>query len=405
MPAHTTFPERSAVATGGKLHLCLLDPHGNLRGANHAFEPGALKPLPVLIRDAYGVLPHPDMPDGVYSRMEGRLRDFPASAGYYLCLTEDGTVFWIAVSIYKTPHGRVVCHMPVSSPQLEQFATFFAHLKQAEREDLDPEDSAKQLISLMLSEGVTDYRTLATAIIIEEIGGRDAGRNRRQYQDLRMLQKMLQTLRDIDHAAKTIDRISDRSRLIPYQLKLQATRLEGRHGPLCVVADNHQLLTDKLLDVTAHLQRASATELDAVTDAIAYVAQSNHAAELLECSTVSLCGTPEAEASARADLQFVIEDCQHQIQVLLANIDKAILTLNGICSDMRRAVSAMEITSMMCKIERGRLNEQAGGLEGIEEQLCLVHTSLNDWMAKIDNGANTALARAERIKQGGAIAA
>ncbi len=399
MPAPNALFHPEPAPRAGRLHLCLLDHENRICGSNYAAATDHPISIPKMIRTVYDVTPHEDMPDSVYSRMEGRLNTSAGSAGYYLCRTKTGEVFWIAVSIYKTTGGRVICHMPVTSPLLKKFGAFYAHLKQAEVDDIDEHESVQRLLTLMLNEGVADYRSLATTIMIDEIGKRDAGHNRPQYKDLRALQSVLAAMRSIDDCGKQIDAMSDKSRLIPYQLKLQAARLEGGRGPLSVVADNHQELTDKLLSITRALQRASATELDAVIDAIAYVAQSNHAAELLDTGTLSTCGTAQAETLARDALSEVIEDCRCEMVVLLGDINTAIETLIAICRRMRRAVSAIEMTSMMCKVERARLTRDADGLKGIEEQLHQVQTNLADCMAHIDDNALCALALADQIKR------
>ena len=386
---------RPATAHYRRPYLCLLDHDGNLRGARRAegFD------LPDMIRKTYDVLPHPDMPDAIYTRMSQRLEEKPGSAGYYMCKTSDGSIFWISVSIYRTHKGLVVCHMPIKSPIFDKFAKLNAHLNEAEQEGLDPEEVAARLVTLMLADGVSDYRTLATSIMIEEIGKRDAGRNRKQYRDLLALRSILETLKDIDASGKKIGDLSNRSRLMPYQLKLQAVRLEGRQGPLSVIADNNRQLTDTLLAVTADLCTASSTELDAVVDSIAYVAQSNHAAELLEAGCQPQGSSPVDEAAIRAELEEVIEACTQQISILRAKIDQSLLALAAVCQRMRRAISAIEMTTMMCKIERGRLNIEAQGLRGIEQQLRVLQNALSDWMGKIDTGAATALSLAETLKQ------
>lgn len=392
--ATSQVPPTSAVP--GRLHLCLLDHDGTPRDA--AVSAAAFD-LPQLIRSAYGVCQHDDMPQGVYARMESRLSGSAGSAGYYYCTGKNGAPFWIAVSIYRTKQGRVVCHMPVSSPQLEKFAAFFAHLKQAERDGLNADESAARLLSLMHTEGVSDYRSLATSIMIEEIGMRDAGQDRPQYRHLLVLQSILKTLRTIDESAKVIDQMSDSSRLIPYQLKLQAARLEGRDGPLSVIADNHQELTQTLLRVTADLQKASSTELDAVIDSIAFVAQSNHAAELLENSAATQ-GAPErGDACLRHELQEVIDHCHQELTSLLSNIDRSVTALAVVCRRMRRAVVAIEMTTMMCRIERAKLPVRADGLRGIEEQLYLVQKNLVERMAQIETDAATALSLAAQLRR------
>ncbi len=395
-----TFTERDPPeAMHEKVHLLLLDTDGRLQSVNYPLPGGADQALPALIREAYGVLSHPDMPDGVYERMEDRLAVNAGSAGYYLCQTPSGAAFWIAVSFYRTKNGRVVCHFPVTSDKLDLFASFFAHLKREEQEGTDPETSARQLVSLMLSEGVTDYRTLATSIMIEEIGKRDGGRNRMQYRDLSVLGVMLKTLQSIDGCGKKIDAMSERSKLIPYQLKLQAARLEGGRGPFSVIAENHQLLTDSLLQVTADLQAGSSTEINAVTDAIAYVAQSFHAAELLERPF----NIAEEDSYDRAfvvdELRAVMDDCNVQVRTVLSDIDRSVFALDGICRRMRRALSGMEMTRMMCKIERANLTRRTEGLEDVESQLQHVESSLSGWMRTIDDKSQAALMLVEQINK------
>ena len=395
----STLPDHPRTYTPDEqLHLCLLDRSGQVRASNYPLNGNSALPLPALIRLAYGVDPHPDMPDGVYQRMESQLASHAGSAGYYLCRSRNDKPFWISVSFYNTPNGRVICHFPVTSAKLLHFSRLFAQLKTAEQAGLTLEESAAQLNLLMISEGIKDYRALAISIIIEEIAKRDTGRNRQQYQSILVLDAILTTLRDIEENGKRIDKMSARSKLIPYQLQLQAARLEGTRGPLSMIADNHQELTLTLLGVTTELQSASATEIEAVIDTIAYLAQSSLAAELLETDQVKCCETDQGAQATRAELDEVIVDCGRQIMALLDNIGKSVSKLSKICHRMRRSLSAMETTRMMCKIERSRLSSKAEGLMDIENQLHDVQVNLSKWMGEIGTSATEAMRLVEGLK-------
>lgn len=386
-------------AQSDKMHMCLLDHAGEVRATNYPLDDQRALPLPALIRLAYGVDAHPDMPDAIYKRMETRLETGAGSAGFYLCQSQNGEPFWISVSFYNTPNGRVVCHFPVFSPKLAYFERLFAHLKKAETDGLTPQESAVRLGGLMVNDGIEDYRSLAKAITVVEIQKRDAGYDRPQYRSVLILDAILKALCDIDGYAKRIDAVSASSRIIPYQLSLQASRLEGGRGPLSVIANNHKELTETLLAVTAELQSASSTEVGAVLDAIAYLAQSYYATELLGNDQIRCCDTDEEAQSTRAELEAVITDCALQITTLLADIDRSILKLRKVCNRIRRALSAMEMTRVMCKIERSRHASEAEGLIEIENQLDNVQINLLKWMIEIKISEEDALMLAEGLKK------
>lgn len=377
------------------LYFCQFDADRRPVFANYALSNDTQHDLPANIRAAYGVTPHPDMPDGVYSRMNLRLQNFVGAAGYYYCVTADGQPFWIAVGLYPTTNGIIACHFQVTSPSLSPFVKFFAYLKRAEQAGLDPEQSAKQLLELMVKEGVSDYRAVAAGVMMEEMGKRCRTRQRPQYLELQLLNEMLETLRLIETYGKDIGAKSERSKLIPHKLKLQAAKLEGGRGPISVIAGNHQALTGAMLQITADMQKASATEIDKVIDAIAYLAQSNQAAELIENGV-----TEGSGISVKADLREVIYDCAERVKGVLSDIDTSILTLISINHKMRRALSAMEMTRIMCKVERANLDGESDGLSDIVDQLQQVEQSLSRVMSQIDDASKKALGLVVQMNRG-----
>ncbi|MEP3786240.1 hypothetical protein [Ascidiaceihabitans sp.] len=398
MPSHIVSDHTSTSGThAGKLHVCILDGDGQVCTSNYPLGTNKDLPLPDVIRLAYGVTPHPDMPDAIYNRMEHRIKTESGAAGFYLCQTSEGHNFWISVNFFNSKNGRAVCHFAVSSPVVKEFADFYSHIKSAEHSAKGPQDQPARPAEQSQAD-ISKYRTLAVTIMSEELTKRTKGRDCHHHNDFISLHNILSALVQIDDYAKRIDGMSARSKLIPYQLKLQAARLEGGRGPFGVIASNHQELTQSLLGITDELRGASSSEVDAVMDAMAYLAQSTLAAELIETDQVDNCiGDIDAE-STLAELEYLIADCSLQIMTLLARVDRSILKLAAICHRMRRSLSAMETTRMMCKIERSRLSDGAEGLMDIEDQLHQVHADLLKWMTKIEREADNALQKAQDMK-------
>jgi len=349
-------------------------------------------------RAAYHVTEHPDMPHGIFARMHQRLSDGLGAAGYYLCRDIAGKSVWISYNVYPNSEGFVACHFQAKTASLASLHAFFKHLRTVERAVPGPDNreaqalevQAAQLLEVLKQEGLTDYRALALRVTMAELAERWAGRERAQITDLYALNAILDRLTVIDALGAKVSAVSERSKLIPYQLKLQAARLESGKGPISVIATNHQELTTSMLQITRDIHEASSDEIHKVTDAIAYLSQSNQAAEILDGFAAARSDTDMTDHIA-ALLGEVIEDCSRQVEAVTATIDTSAAALIVISKRMRRALSAMEMTRLMCKVERANINGPTEGLENIVDHLREVESILSDVMGEIDDVAKSIL--------------
>ncbi|AXI46780.1 hypothetical protein C1J03_12550 [Sulfitobacter sp. SK012] len=382
-----------------KLHFCQFD-HALLpMAANYPIDLAHHTSLPDVIRAAYGVDPHPDMPDGVYSRMNSRLEKNMGAAGYYLCKSATTAQFWISIGLFPTTNGIIASHFQATSPQLSQFAKFFAQLKHAEIAGLSAEESAAQLVELMVSEGIADYRAIATTIMAEEMAKRGDRKKTSQSIQLKLLDQILCKLEKIETYSCDIGTLSGRSRLIPYNLKIQASQLEWSGGPISVIASNHQELSDSMLRITAEIQKTSGTEIDKLNDAIAYIAQSAQVAEVLDISQGPCGAIDKISGAVRKELNEVVEESARRVQDVLADINKTALAMNRISHQMRRALCAMEMTRVLCKIEHKREITRAEGLGDVATQLLEVQQALSQRMSLIDDAVDIALSLAAQVTE------
>ena len=386
------------------LHYCRMDAAGVPTGASYDLTPDAVD-MPSAIRAGYGWREHPDMPQGVHSRMMQRLNNHSGAAGYYYCLDDTEAVRWISINVYPTSAGAVACHFEVISPQLQHLATFFAQLSASERAAkaqskagrLDADVASAKLLGALLQKDLPDYRAMALNVMVDEVFVRYAADNRPQFHALKQLYRLHQALKVVGKLGIDVGAVSGRSNLIPYQLKLQAARLESGKGPISVIASNHQELTASLLRITEDIHAASCTEIEKVSDALAYLAQSNHAAELIHAGPTCAQVQPPP-GPLMAELHEVTADCDAQVTSVLCNIDKSASALIEISKRMRRALSAMEMTRLMCKVERANIHGPTEGLGNIVDHLEQVEGDLHEVMMRIDDAAKTVL---ELVKEMG----
>lgn len=386
------------------MHYCQFDANGVALAASYPLD-AAGPGIPAAIRVAYGVEPHPDMPHSIFLRMKKRLAEPGGGAGYFLCRDAEGCAVWISVNLYPTQTGLMACHFEVTSKQLSQMMTFFSGLRAAERDFEAKHASAGEdaladgYLKALAAQSLKDYRSNALLIMVDEVFVRYAARTWPQRRQLQELSSLFYALDKIDELGEQISVISERSRLIPYQLKLQAARLESGSGPISVIASNHQELTASLLGITHDILAASGDEIDRVCDAMAYLAQSNHSAELLT-GGITRASTEPLSASAIADMNEVIDDCEVRVTAMMANIDKSALALLSISKRMRRALSAMEMTRLMCKVERANVPGPTESLGNIVDQLHETERTLTQVMCDIDDVAKRVLVLVKRLDLG-----
>ncbi len=143
-------------------------------------------------------------------------------------------------------------------------------------------------------------------------------------------------------------------------------------GPIGVIASNHGVLSDQILDgigqIVRTLEQVSARVVEgrfvACSSRLQRDVVDRFAREMETGSSDAPLDLPGEMAHLAAQRGYGAR-ARSEIEAILARVQ----TFEAACNDMRRVVAGLNITRMMCKVESGRLADRNGGLDEIIRQL------------------------------------
>ena len=88
---------------------------------------------------------------------------------------------------------------------------------------------------------------------------------------------------------------------------------------------------------------------------------------------------------------------QKQVRDAVSEVSERAREFSRICRDMRRMMSGLEMTRIMCKIERSKADGDTEGLDEIVNRLMFSEKDLNTVMNKIDDAMRIVNDSSERL--------
>lgn len=376
------------------------DGRGIILAANAVFQRVSIYEWSDLIGAPHNVIRHPDMPRGVFHLMWSMLGEGKPFCGYIKNKAEDGSHYWVLAVACPLEDGFVSVRIKPGSQMFRQTQQIYTDLGHRERnENLDPEASSAALLTAVTTAGYSDYNSFMTHALTEETKQRDIALQRPADWRLRSILSIKDGVKEIEDHAGDVVRIFKQTNQIPYNMRLQAGRLEGTDGPISVISNNHRQMTQSLADAVATFSEKSLLGNDFLLDAEFLHGVSRVQHDLLQHFGVEpvIDGQDKSNEQAllsRQKMEFIAKAHRAVVEV-----SDRVSAFSKICNDVRRLKAGLEMTRVMCKIERSRIAERVDGLDEIVQQLGKAQTDLDHLLSKMDGAVQQILEAAERLTQ------
>ena len=196
-------------------------------------------------------------------------------------------------------------------------------------------------------------------------------------------------------------RIFKHTEQVPTNMRLQANILEGPNGPISVVSDNHRVMTQQMQAVVRELRDTSLLRAENIiglgydmmaAQVLAHIPNQEAAGAASEGE-----GAPGLEADTLTQLAEICADQRSAADTGVAHIRAGVKRLADICRDLRRQLTGLEMSRMMCEIERAKLNRPAEGLTSIVATLGAAQQRLENEVAQIEAALSDVSSAADAI--------
>jgi len=238
------------------IFFSVTDERGVILSANPVFCHVAKLDLEKLIGAPHKIIRHPLMPRSVFRVLWDTIQKGEPIGAYVINQASDGRAYWVFALVIPIDGGYLSVRIKPSSDTLATIKDLYSDLRSAEdAPDYTIEAGVAALVAATAQMGFNTYAHFMTHALLNEMTSR-------AKQTVCANQATLEALRGIQSAVeKVVTRAGELRQLfekttqIPFNMRLQAVHMEGRDGPIGVIANNHQIMTGKLREEVTQLQR------------------------------------------------------------------------------------------------------------------------------------------------------
>lgn len=353
------------------------DERGLIQSFNDIFQKIAKYPADTLKGAPQNIVRHDDMPKGVFYLLWQTIQAGEPIGAYVKNMSADGSFYWVYATVLPIEGGYLSLRMKPTGRYLEKVIPLYQTLRQAEKEEnLTPDASAERLLAAVRAMGFADYTEFMGLAMYDEATSRDRllGRHDRSVCD--MLSEMLDETRKMETQAGAVESTFKNTHQIHHNMRLVAGRLEGSGGPISVISGNHRMMTQSLEANLARFSSHSTVGAGAIRLALLMTG----VAVLIKEAASALEAERDNGLFDRADELRRLRNLAHDYGCQSAHEARAFSErarrFGDQCNDMRRMMSGLELTRIMCKIERSKYDSEQGGLEEVVNRLAEAQDTL-----------------------------
>ncbi len=335
---------------------------------------------------------HPDMPKGLFQLFWDRLKAGEKVVAYVKNKAKDGRFYWVLALVWPVSDGYLSVRIKPVSELRDTTEALYARLSEAEQaETLTPQQSATRLLELLQEAGFDRYEDfMATALRSEVLQLSKVTHINLEPTVLRYFD-MQDTVEDLGReVTKMVDIIRD-IRTVPMNMRILASRLENSGGPLSAISVNYSQMLEEMSvwirDFAEGPNSTFARIRGAIVTGQVLVSAMHVQERMIGTLKNDLVGNGAEDA---AGLQTCRDELMREKQIFakdarssLSEVEREVRRLSRSVLDMKRFVTGLSSTRMMCKIESAALGNADTALNGIVEQLDVRQNDIEARLAKV----------------------
>ncbi len=396
------YPGLYATETNGfgieDLSYSRTDNKGVILSGNETFRRVSGYEWSELVNAPHNLLRHPDMPRGVFHLLWSHIEAGKPVGGYVMNRTKDEAPYWVFVVMVPIEQGYVsVCLKPASG-LLDKIRGLYDTLRKAEDdENVSPEASSTALQEALADEGYENYAHFMSYALCEETIARCEALNQVVPARIPALRNITKHVETIGKFGSTVEMLFSRTEQIPYNMRLQAGRLEGADGPISVISDNHRQMAQMLSHSLVGFRDAAEVGAEPLREALFLTAVSGLVPDLQRFHSREVSEDTEAHRRDLVALNQLEQSFHMQARAAILDVADKVRQFARICRDMRRMMSGLEMTRIMCKIERSKAQGDTEGLDEIVNRLQSSEQDLDKVMTQIEDAVRSILESADQL--------
>ena len=376
------------------------DDRGVIQSGNDVFQQVSLYSWDRLVGAPHKIIRHGDMPKGVFYMLWETIKAGEPMGAYVQNLAEDGTSYWVFSTVLPLEDGYISLRLKPSGKYFTQIIPVYETVRAAERAgQLTPQQSAEKIVEAVRSLGFADYPEFMSFALRDEARSRDGLLHRSRDAIRDNLAEMFRDIREMEQRAIKVEETFRKTHQIPYNMRLQAGRLEGSDGPISVISSNHRQMTQSLEENLERFTTDSSVGADAIRMALFRTSVAILLEEVAQAYETESDHGHWDKARQLTELRGLALRYRDQSVLEVRTLSDRVRRFGQQCRDMRRMMSGLELTRIMCKIERSKFDGDHAGLDEIVNRLAEAQTSLGRNFEEILNSVGNILSLSDEIQR------
>ncbi|SMX38415.1 PAS domain-containing protein [Maliponia aquimaris] len=388
--ADSSYAGSEATFHLSELFYSRTDPRGVIKAGNCVFQRVAGYEWEEMLGAPHKLIRHPDMPKGVFQLLWDRLKAGKPTGAYVKNRCKSGRYYWVFALIAPAEGGYISTRLKPSSELFGTVSALYADLLQREKsEGLSPRDSAEALQAAIKARGFSTYDAFQSHALATEYASRaqqtggEIDALQRRFRDMAgaIAQVGVETT-DMTEAFKAI-------RTVPMNMRIIASRLENAGGPISAISVNYSQMLEEMTTWVRTFVDGEACVFARIRDAI-LKGQFLSFSTALESEMIAGFGTRAAACPERIDVDAEIAEIESHRRTFLEETATSLDSVEAEAKrfarsvlDMKRYVTGLSSTRMMCKIESAALSNSGTALVGIVEQLDACQKEIEQRLARM----------------------
>jgi aerotaxis receptor len=340
-----------------------------------------------LLGESFASIRHPDTPRAVFHILWDRLGAGKPAAVYLKNKDNRGRVFWTLLLAAPVDGGHVGIQIKPGTALLSQIGPIYKEcLAQEKAGELSPKQSADFLVSELQDLGYVDYHAFQSDALAAECEARATAMRTVLGSAQKRLIAMSRGIGDVQGETSEMTEAFNDIRTVPMNMRIIASRLENAGGPISAISVNYSQMLDEMSSWVQTFVKGEGCVFARIRHRIHSAQFSGFIAAILEEAKTLMAedaglgagidGDEAQIATLRDAFRAQTVDALSEVEVEAARFGRSV-------QDMKRYVTGLSSTRMMCKIESAALSDRGTALVGIVEQLDLCQTEIEKRLGRI----------------------
>lgn len=386
----------------GDMFFSRTDARGVIRSGNEVFvrlseyEWSDLKGAP------HRIIRHPDMPKAVFHLMWRMLKEGKAFGGYVKNRTSTGKYYWVFAVITPTEDGFLSVRIKPATQAFDAVRHIYRKLRENEkRNGFNPESAEEMILSHLAELGYDTYEQFMTEALSQEIDLRTDLKTNDVGENLRKLSTIGRKILNLQDNVTQVNELFNTIQNVPINLNLAGARQGETGRAIQVVASNYTHISNELMQ--------SIKEMDAGLDTLITEARR---LRMGYCSAVVLADAitkfiaekpttnPESHEKELAIVHQAFQSFLRGTKADCEQIAREAVHFTEMNTHLRKHLSALSVTRVICRIEAAALINDTGSIDEIADRLDAFQIQLSKLLDKIATDSDMIAAAVPNLTSG-----